>query len=409
MWWWFSAASAVTLEEAWEAARTAPEVVAARADAERGIADVGAARAALLPKVVVKAGVTAYDQEVTLDPATFLPPEVLALAPPGEPFVVQQQVYGEASATLVLPLIDADAWSTLGAARSASSARSADAEATERQVRVGVARALYGTAMAREGVDVAEEAVRVAARQEEVARARVDAGDAPPRTALEAEQARLAAERDRLAAVEQQARAEEALHRWTGLPRDTEITLAELAVASTERPEIVAARERSEAARRATTAERLGWVPDVQASATALVTGNQGFAPDPLFLVGKVEATWTFDGGYRSSRVREARSAAAAAQAMVEAQQRRTEEEARDAEAALTRARAAAVAAAREQDAATARLEEAELAFQQGLIPFTELERASLGRAAAAFAESRERLGAGLAEVELALCGRLGR
>ncbi|MCA9488938.1 MAG: hypothetical protein KC621_03425, partial [Myxococcales bacterium] len=74
-----------------------------------------------------------------------------------------------------------------------------------------------------------------------------------------------------------------------------------------------------------------------------------------------------------------------------------------------TRARAAAVAAAREQDAATARLEEAELAFQQGLIPFTELERASLGRSAAAFAESRERLGAGLAEVELALCGRLGR
>ena len=60
------------------------------------------------------------------------------------------------------------------------------------------------------------------------------------------------------------------------------------------------------AAERARSAAALAWAPDASASLTGLVTGNPGFAPDGTFVVGKVEATWRFDGGYTSSRVRAA-------------------------------------------------------------------------------------------------------
>ncbi len=396
-------ASAATLDEAWRAAEEAPELRAASAGSERAEATVGAARAALLPKLQVNARYTWNDQEVTLDPASFLPAEMLALAGPMDPFVVQQRDWVEASATVVQPILDADAIRTWGAARLAADAADADVDEARRRLRIGVARAFYGTARAREGVVVAEEAVRVAARMEEVARARVTVGDAPPRTALEAEQARLAAERDRLVAVEQRARAEEALHRLTGLPRDTPVDPAEIALPAEGRPDLRAARLRADAAQASQAAARLGWVPDVSGRVTGLVTENQGFAPDPYFVVAALEATWTFDGGYRSSRARDASAARVGAAAMAEALARGVEEEQRLAEAALERATAAATAARRELDAADARLREAELAFQQGLIPFTEVERAALARSAAAMAESGERLGAGLAEVELAL------
>lgn len=405
--WFVAIAAASTLEDAWTAAEEGPELAAAAAGAERSRATVGLARSAVLPKVVVNGLYTWNDQEIALDLGATLPPEVTALTGPIDPFVVQERDWLQGSATLVVPLVDADGWATLGAAARAADAADQDAEVARRQVRIGVARAFYGALLARDGVAIAGEAVAVATRQEEAARARLAAGDAPPRVALEAEQARLAAERDRLVAVERLARAEEALRRFTGIAPGSPLEPGEViapsldAVLGAERPEQAAAGLRAEAADRAKTAAALAWAPDVSGRLTGLLTENEGFAPDGRFVVANLEATWVWDGGGRSARAREAAAAAAQARSWSEAVDRRVEEEVRVAYAGLERARAAVVAAAREREAADARLAEAELAFQQGAIPFVELSRAALGRSASALAERVEAWNVAMASVEL--------
>jgi outer membrane protein TolC len=245
----------------------------------------------------------------------------------------------------------------------------------------------------------------VARTQEDVARRRVEAGDAPARVLLEAEQARLAAERDVSAATEQRIRAEQALHRWTGLPPDAPLEGDDPAGTSAAPSDVAAATARADAAGQALTAARLGWAPDVTARLTGSWTQNEGFAPNGTFVFAGVEASWTFDGGYRSSRVRDAGATAVAAGALAESAQRRLDEERETARAAQARAVAASASATRELAVADTRLREATDAFAQGLLPFSDLERAELAHRAAAVAASRERWAVSLATVELALAG----
>ena len=344
MWWFVTIAAASTLQDAWTAAEKGPELEAAAAGAERSRATVGIARSAVLPKVALNGGYTWNDEEISLDLGASLPPSVLALTGPIDPFVVQQKDWFEASATLMLPIVDADGWATLGAASRAADAADADLEVARRRVRVGVARAFFGALLARDSVTIAEEAVAVATRQAEAAKARVAAGDTPPRTSLEAEQALLAAERDRLAAVERVAVAEEALRRFTGIVPGSPLEATPVnapgldVLLATERPEQRAAALREDAAAHAKTAAGLAWAPDVSARLTGLITQNAGFASDDTFVVAHVDASWVWDGGGRSARQREAGAGEWQARAWRLAVDRQVEEEVRVANAGLIRA-----------------------------------------------------------------------
>jgi outer membrane protein TolC len=408
MWWMIlgSEAGAVTLEEAWAAAEAGPELASVGALAERSRADLGAARAALVPKLQVQGTYTWADEPIVFDLGGVLPAELLAAiggAPP--PITVQEQDWFEASASLAVPLVDADAWWTLRAASLAAEAAGRDVQIARRALQLGVARVFHGAGTAREGVAVAEQAVALARTVEDVARRRVEAGDAPPRTLLEAEQGRLSAERDLLAAREQLVRAEEALRRLTGLPPGTPLDDAAPASDAAPRPERAAAEARLAAATAARVASRAAWVPDVTAQVRASVTENEGFAPDGTFVYAGATASFTFDGGYRSSRARAAGATVALAEAQRTAVDRQLAEERAVAAASRERAVAAEAAAARELAVAEARLGEAELAFRAGVVPYADLERAALGRRAAALAVARERHAAALADVELALAG----
>jgi outer membrane protein TolC len=405
-WFLVRSADAATLEEAWEAAAGAPERAATIASAERAAAGVGAARAAVLPKVAASGRYTRADEPVTFDLGGVLPPEVVALiggAP--DPIVVQEQDWFEAQATLLVPLVDADGLGTLRAAGLASRAAAADVDVVTRELRLGTARAFHGARAAREGVALARAAAGVAATQRDVARRRVDAGDAPPRVLLEAEQAVLAAERDLAGAEEQRARAEAALTRLTGWPADTPLDLGAPAPTPTPRPELAAADLRAEAAAAARSAVLLGWAPDLTARATTQWTQNEGFAPDGVFVYAGAEVSWTFDGGWRSARARDAAAQVAAAEAGAELARRRAVEDRAVAAAAATRAAAAAAAAERERDVAAQRWDEAQRAFTEGALSFSDWDRAALAWHAAGVAAARERELAALAAVELALAG----
>jgi outer membrane protein TolC len=305
--WWIAVAQAATLSEAWDAARgTNPD----RAAAEAADARVGQARAAFLPKVQVAAEADATDEAVQLDRMASLPEPLAALTGEMPPIEVQPQRWWQASATVLVPLVDAQGWARAAAAGRAADAADAQARVADARVRAGVAQAFYGLYVAREGVRIAEGAVEVAKRQQEVGRKLVDAGASTERTWLEATQAELAAERDLQGAIAAEIGAGEAFHRLTGLPRETPVELgfaADLpegldetrALALSRRPELAAADAQIAAATASRTSAELGWLPTVSARGTALRSGNQGLADDPWFVVGAVQATWTAACGAR--------------------------------------------------------------------------------------------------------------
>lgn len=412
--WWITAAHALSLAEAWRAAEENPDQIAVEAEAEAASARVTQSRASWLPKVQLAASYNRADEPIVLDLGASMPPAVLDLTGPIDPIVVQPTDWWQASATLVVPVVDLDGWLRTGAAARATEAARGDADAVERQIRAAVAEAFYGVYVAREAVDIGRDAVALAARQEDIAHRLVTAGAATDRTALEATQARLAAERDLQGAIAAEVGATEALHRLTGLPRDSEVTLgyradlpdapdAALPLALSRRPEIAAARARVRAARATVGAASAGWAPDVSARVTGLRTENRGLADDEWFLLGAVEATWTFDGGYRGAQAREGRAHADAAAAALASLERGLEQEIATAYAERVRAQASLRAAVQEVAAANAASEQAERAFASGAATFVEVDRAALGLRAARLSAARERAAAELADVRVAL------
>lgn len=413
MWWWLLAtANAANLDEVWVAAEGhAAEPALAEASVEAAQARVGSARAALLPKVALSASYTWNDEAIEMDLGKYLPEQLAQLTGPIAPITVQPQRYGQASATLVQPLVDLDGWATLRAAGLAARAAGADRDDTDRRVKLGVAEVFYGVILSREAVALSEEAARVATRQQAVAQALADTG-APPYAVLQAQAAVASAERDVLAAVANQTRAEEALHLWTGLARDTKLERGAAPAAlpgpgagGADRADLRAALTRHDAATAAVTAADLRWAPDINARVTTLFTQNQGFAPNGEFIVGAVEATWTFDGGYRSAQAREARAQADLADHAATRAAQIAEEERAVAQAELRRAKAAEAAAHRQVTAAEEALRQAEAAFGAGAIAFVDVERAALAAHAARVALLSEEVARELAGVRVGLVG----
>jgi outer membrane protein len=403
---WICGASAMGLDEAWRQAEArSPDLEAATQMTIAADADVGLSRAAWLPKLALSGRYEWYDERIVLP----LPADIEAAI--GGPIVVQERDWFTASATVVVPLLDVDAWRTSHSAGLAHDAALADEDAARRALRRGVAEAFYGTILAREALVTTEQAVKVAEEQEAIAKKRVAAGDVVARIGLEAEGARLAAERERMVAAEQVTRAEAALERWAGIPSGTPLERAPIEDVSLDsvlgsidsHPRMVAARSRAEAAGSQVTNADLAWIPDVNGSVTGLWTQNEGFDDDPYIVVGMLEASWIWDGGARSAHAKKARAQRAAAEAQLESERNALTEQIRTAHAALERAKASAAAAEKEVAVAAAVLEQAQLAFQQGALAFIELDRASLGARASRLAHIREDLGVALLTTELAL------
>jgi outer membrane protein TolC len=407
VWWlWIGGAAAMGLDQVWkQAEERSPDLQAATELTVSAEADVGLSRAVWMPKLALSGKYDWYDERIVLD----VPPDIEALL--GGPIVVQEKDWFSASATVVVPLLDVDAWRTSHSAHLAHDASLADEDAARRALRRGVAEAFYGTILAREALATTEQAVKVAEQQEAIAKQRVAAGDVVARIGLEAEGARLAAERERMVAAEQVTRAEAALGRWAGVAPGTPLERSPVAEVSLDavlagidaHPRLVAARARLAAARSQVRNAELAWVPDVNGSLTGLWSQNEGFADDPYMLVGQLEASWVWDGGAKSATAKKARAMRAAADAQVESERRALTEELRTTWAALERAKASAAAAEKEEAVGAAVLEQAQLAFEQGALPFIELDRATLGARAARLAHIREELGVALLTTELEL------
>lgn len=422
MWWlWIGGASAMGLDEAWKLAEArSPDLEAATQMTVAADADVGLSRAAWLPKLGLSGRYTWYEEPVELDVVSSLPLDTLKKFLPQEaidafrdinPVVVQDDSFFSASATVVVPLLDVDAWRTSHSAHLAQDAAIADEDAARRSLRRGVAEAFYGTILAREALATTEQALKVAEQQETIAKQRVAAGDVVARIGLEAEGSRLAAERERTIAAEQVTKAEAALERLAGIAPGTPLERASVEDISLESalsaidsyPRVVAARSRAQAAGSQVTSADLAWVPDVNASATGLATQNEAFDDDPYILTAGVEATWVWDGGGKSAWAKKARALRAAAEAQLESERLALTEEIRTTWAALERARVAAIAAEKEEAIAAAVLEQAQLAFEHGAVAFIELDRASLRARASRLAHAREDLGVELLTTELEL------
>jgi outer membrane protein TolC len=409
------------LEEAWTLAETrSPDLRAATEMTVAADADVGLSRAAWMPKLALSGRYTWYEEPVELDVVSslpldalekFLPEQAIEAFQSIDPVVVQDDSFFSASATLVVPLLDVDAWRTSHSAHLAQDAAIADEDAARRALRRGVAEAFYGTILAREALAVTDQALKVAEQQETIAKQRVAAGDVVARIGLEAEGARLAAERERTIAAEQVTRAEAALERLAAIAPGTplervpvqDISLESVLSAIDSYPRVVAARSRAQAAGSQVASADLAWVPDLNASATGLVTQNEAFDDDPYILTAGVEATWVWDGGAKSATAKRARAERAAAEAQLESERAALAEEIHTTWAALERAKASNAAAEKEEAVSRAVLEQAQLAFEQGAIPFIELDRAFLRARASQLAHAREDVGVALVTTQLEL------
>jgi outer membrane protein TolC len=422
VWWlWIGGAQAMGLDEAWKLAESrSPDLEAATQMTVAADADVGLSRAAWLPKLALSGKYTFYDEPIELDVVSSLPLDTLSKYLPEQaieafqkinPVVVQDPSFFSASATVVVPLLDVDSWKQSHSAHLAQEAAMADEDAARRALRGGVAEAFYGTILAREALAVTDKALEIAQQQESIAKQRVAAGDVVARIGLEAEAARLAAERERAVAAEQVTKAETALQRWAGIAPGTplergpveDVSLDSVRSASDSYPRVVAARSRADAAHSQVTSADLAWVPDVNGTVTGLVTQNEAFDDDPYIVTGTVEATWMWDGGAKSALAKKARAERAAAEAQVESERLALTEEIDTTWAALERAKASNAAAEKEEAVSVEVLKQAQLAFDQGALPFIELDRALLRARAARLAHIREDIGVALVTTQLEL------
>jgi outer membrane protein TolC len=332
------------------AAEVDPRLAAATAEAEVSAAQVGQARAALLPRLTASAGYTRNEvaSEVEL---------------PGEdPVVITPLDQLDATVRLDVPLVDLGAWSALAAAADCRDAAAAQASATAQATLLAVAQAAWDLRTAALARDAAAAAVtanervlaRVTARREAGTGAAVDllratADLAQTRGALAEADADLAAARRALAAR-------------TGvdtLPADLAPRArpdGDLDAGARARPEVEAARATVVCRARTVTQNQLGIAPTLAGFAQERVSNATGFAGQATQWSAGATVSWTpLEGGRRAALVAEA----AASKRVAEAGLLQREQEARD---ALADARARLDAAGLSLDAARVRRDAADAA-----------------------------------------------
>ncbi len=363
--------------------------------------------------MVANASYTINEREIVLDSSAFVPPEMAALLPPTEPFVIQAKEYASWNVSVVQPLFSGTALPMLrGAYRNAQSVRESE-RAAEQAIRAGVARAYYGVLTAREGEAIAEAAVATTKQGEELAKRSVLAGLSPNRASLQAELARSQAERDLRNATATRVQAEQAFARLTGLPADAPVELppepavpsnldGAVETARTTRPDVQAARYQVDAARFAHQAHWAGWLPAVDGRFTYNWSENVGFTGQRGFWMVVVEGKWTlWDGGYRIAKAKETASQLHMADYAATRQEDLAVEEVRVAWEGYSRAASALESMGHELALAEQNLEQAQAGFGAGSTTWLELETAQLQLRATRLSQLVERMNRDLAAIDL--------
>lgn len=367
----------------------------------------------LSPKVSVGASRIINEFAIELDFADSfegLPFEI----PETEPTIVQRKAFWQADVTVAQRLFSGSALPGLGSTYSAHQAAKLNQKQQSRALKVGVARAFYGVLLAREGEALTAANLEAAEGQLELAVRQEAAGLGTRRTLLQAKLAVSQAERDVVAAGEQKARAEEALHKLTGLDRNEPLVMPESPAAPKAldealrdlnyRPDVAASELQIESARLARVAAIGQWLPVVDAQFKYAYNQNTGFQSDPTSWTLALVGTWQlWDGGLRM-----AETAEYASQRRVAEYQRQqllwdAEEEVRVAYETYTSASRALEAVEDEEALALENIRLAEQSFEVGAATWLEVRESRVLLASARLHAIEQRMNRDIAALSLRL------
>jgi outer membrane protein TolC len=358
-----------------------PSVEAARARAEGAAADVGAARAAWLPRLSFDAALNRFEEPMVVAPLHGFD---LTNPPLFDRTLVQPQV------SFSWTLLDLGRESRIRAQRALGRAADAAVSSTEAQLMARVVNAYLRVLAARE--ELAAQDQRLAALTAESQRtaqllaqgkaARVDA----LRVDAEAKRARA----DRIAGASQVEVAEHELGQLAGLPYEAvhgapliALTLADTSLAADTTgagreplvrralgasPDILELEQRVRAAGAGLAAARAAWIPQLRANGAYIDYGSWGGAFSPQWQVGVMLSYPIFTGGGRVSAIRRAAADDRAAAEQLRGGRLSVEQGVDQALAALreAHARVAALRSAVEQSIEVTRIERLSLEVGSG-------------------------------------------
>jgi outer membrane protein TolC len=290
-------------------------IVQARARAAEAAGVAREAAAPLLPTLAASGSFTRNNEGVAVGPGAVLPGV--------EPVVIQPLEAWAASGALRVPLLVPQAWFDLSAARGASRAAGASAEAVRLQVRAGFAVAAHAVLGVEELVRASERAVESAGELARSAERRAAAGTAPPLDVLRAQTEQVRRESDLARARADLERARLALGIFLGRPGPVRVvvpgtvapapqapvpSLVDLALA--RRPELAAQAALVEAADAQVRSSRARLLPQLSATASGSLQDVPYPTQETHAWRAVVELSWTlYDGGFRYGKRREAEAA----------------------------------------------------------------------------------------------------
>ena len=314
------ASSAETLDEAWQAALTSHQQIAAAA-AERDAADydLEQAKAARLPQLGLSTAYTRLDQAPGFDIGGLTTPPIFS----NDDFVT-------AGAELRLPLYSG------GGIRAGISAAESGAEAADRNlvavtqaIKLGVAQQYVAVLRAERALDVAESNVATLAAHTEDTKKRLEFGAVPRNDFLAASVSLADAQQRRLQAVNGLDYARAAYNRVLGRPLTAKVVLDPsldiekllpagknledlIAMAAERRPELAALELQAQALHDQSDAARAQARPQLALTGGYMMLENE-FLTDDRFWMAGLSLQWNvFDGGRSRKRAASLDSRAAA-------------------------------------------------------------------------------------------------
>ncbi len=358
------------------------------------------ALAALSPRLTVSGSRVINAFEIAVDFTEGLP-ELPGFDIDVEPVIIQRKAFWMADLTLSQRLFSGSAFPALRSA--VAHHRSARLEALHRreQIRLGIAETYYATLVAREAVQLAEASLASARGHLERVEREGGAGIATRRHRLQAELELARAERTLRTAEQGRARAEERLHKLTGLPRDEPLEIPEIPVLPPmsdllgrlrARPDIRAATEQIRAASLRTLSSRLRWLPTIDAQFHTSYNQNTGFQDDPTSWTLAVVGRWElWDGGLRLAESAEYASQTRMARLRLRQREDDAKEELRLAWETYRTAEIALEDLGREVDLAEENLRLAEESLAVGAATWLELRQARTALSAARLEQLQRR------------------
>jgi outer membrane protein TolC len=392
----------LTLEEALRLARANNRDLAiARESIAQASADVGRARALLLPSVALQGRYTRNDREAGFDLGGFA-------------VTLQEREQLDGSATLTVPLLVAPAYPALSAAKRGREASEASFEATSSELLLGVAQAYYAAAGADELLAARKNAVEVTARTLRDARTRLAAGAASQVDVTRAELATVQAEQ----AVTEAAGARDAAYRglatlillrepFTVAPgtraAPAPASAQELTAAALRTKPELRALERSVSALDAQLASNAwSWAPTVAAFATARQSSVAGMTGEKEAWLAGIQLDWKlFDGGTRSADRSDLQSQRRAADTQLARERDALADEIADRARAVETKKSALAAAERGLALAEETLATVRVQYAAGAVTQIELLQAQDARVASEVSLAQARFDLAMADLSL--------